>query len=404
MSPSQQCNSSSSGSKVEEGSRVSFPRLGGVVKREATSIIAGTTGSEWSVEEQQKLNEAMLRFPPTKFTTGERLMHLAAQLPKRTSRDVAFRLNWMAQLQGIATTQRPHTAVAVQLVLPASCPSWLPAPAPAIPKTVLNLGGSGGRAVSPSVETSNASGTGLGPLTRPSSVAPDLPASDSLPTKATPQPESINSLLQSNLSLLDTIKGNLAAYQMMENRDLLIQYHENLMSMLEKLGGLNSNAMMVHMPHLPVEPNLLLADNLLETSAPSANFPFNTDIGVDLDSTLQSVGPFHLDFPDVGVVKLEEDLHPGMMPKSGMQHGEQVDPFIAFAGMAEVSGMLTADELSDFPYLSTSDMASGECEDIASYFIMDDEEMLELSKAGNEDKQGKPAHYIDLSGNLPWVV
>eukprot|EP00798_Chlamydomonas_sp_ICE-L_P008317 gene8317-1592_t len=233
--------------------------------------VPGTTGSDWSNEEQTKLAESLVRYAAHKFTPGERYMHLAAQLPNRTARDVALRVKWLDQHSRSNQPKASQSSAGPILLIP-------PAQQLAgLPKECAK--GAAGQASLPSYSNRPQ------PSTRsPSDEATDLndPFTSGLAALASgiqleanahqsadPMLAPMNALMRANFSILDQFKVNMASYKVVETAELLMKFRDNLSSMMGSLNELTTSGHLVEMAQLPVKPNLDLANSFLPNVAAS---------------------------------------------------------------------------------------------------------------------------------------
>ena len=82
---------------------------------------------DWTCEEQANLDQALLLHPAERFPTAvERYIVVAAQVPTRTSRDVALRISWLTSQQNLQRAQpadpKRRTALPSAVVQPVGPP------------------------------------------------------------------------------------------------------------------------------------------------------------------------------------------------------------------------------------------------------------------------------------------
>ena len=188
----------------------------------------GTTASEWSVEEQLKLDDALNnKYPAERYSAFERYILSAATLPNRTARDVALRVKWNA-LQELKNKRKsvddPTTVGNRKKVLPVKPPSGVRSSGQPSTSSLLAAGGADASA----------------PGQRISSVA-------------------LANLLEQNYALLNQFKSNMSQFKVIENTDLLVRFRDNLVSVVQSL----NNSSIINMPQLPVQMNLELANKFL---------------------------------------------------------------------------------------------------------------------------------------------
>ncbi|KAI7836264.1 hypothetical protein COHA_009854 [Chlorella ohadii] len=174
---------------------------------------------DWTEEEQRALEAGMQRYPPDRFDVVQRYVKIAAMLPRKSVRDVALRCRWTLNQQ-LLKKRKPGES----LVPPAG---------------------------------------GLGGAKKPLGAAPGL-----LPPKAPALPP-VPMLLESNLTILNEFRSNMADFKVHENTQLLVQFRDNILAIInamEAMGGV-----MAQMPQLPVRLNVDLANNFLPSRP--ANVP-----------------------------------------------------------------------------------------------------------------------------------
>lgn len=80
--------------------------VGHLMDMPGTSGVAPMGNPHWSTDEQERLDQLLVRFPAEKYTNTERYIQIAAQMPHKTARDVAMRIKWM-QAQDALRKRKP---------------------------------------------------------------------------------------------------------------------------------------------------------------------------------------------------------------------------------------------------------------------------------------------------------
>lgn len=190
---------------------------------------------EWSEDEQRILENCMARFPADRMDPVQRYVRIAAALPRKCVRDVALRVRWTMLQQQLKrrTGLDAHRPTPVGIGVGGGM--GLPPVPP--PKPIMSLGPPHGAALS---SYGGPAAMGEGPPTIEGPIA---------------------HLLDANLAILNHFRGNMAAFKVHENTQLLVQFRDNILQILnamEAMGGVMSQ-----MPSLPVRLNIDLANNFL---------------------------------------------------------------------------------------------------------------------------------------------
>jgi hypothetical protein len=81
------------GTSVDEGS--------GTESQIEEPGLSGTSGSDWTPEEQNNLDQALLLYPVNQYPRAfERTILVSALMPTRSAREVALRINWLSSKCG----------------------------------------------------------------------------------------------------------------------------------------------------------------------------------------------------------------------------------------------------------------------------------------------------------------
>lgn len=206
---------------------------------------------DWTEEEQRALEAGMQRYPPDRFDVVQRYVKIAAMLPRKSVRDVALRCRWTLNQQ-LLKKRKPGEP----LVPPAgglggakkplgAAGGLLPPKAPALPPVPMM--------------------PGMAPAGAAAAAAA-VPAEG--PTQAVIAGP-IAQLLESNFTILNEFRSNMADFKVHENTQLLVQFRDNILAIInamEAMGGV-----MAQMPQLPVRLNVDLANNFLPSRP--ANVP-----------------------------------------------------------------------------------------------------------------------------------
>ncbi|GLI68929.1 hypothetical protein VaNZ11_013350 [Volvox africanus] len=193
--------------------------------------LQGTTGSDWTPEEQSVLENALARFPADKYEAVERYIHVAASLPSKTARDVALRvkacgLEEKGRRGSVEDSHKRKVGSGAQT------------------RAGMHQGGKGSGA-------GVTGGAGAG-------------ASGSGDDSSAGIPVALTQLMEQNYSILTQFKANMAAFKVMENTELLVRYRDNLIAIQQQLSSVGGT--MGQMPPIPVQPNFELANRFLPAS------------------------------------------------------------------------------------------------------------------------------------------
>lgn len=216
----------------------------------------------WTTEEHKLLEAAMKQFPPERYSHLERCLRISIALPRKTARDVAYRLRWLAKKGG----KKPRTRVP-GLPPSSSVSAAITQPTASAQGSRMQTGGQQGVG-------GMMSGTPMAPL---QSVPGGAYTMGSQPQTAVPPPMAscmdehgasavgvggaISQLLDSNYVLLNQFKVNMQQCRVHDNIDLLVRFRDNILAILSQMNSMGG--VMAQMPPLPVRLNVDLADNFL---------------------------------------------------------------------------------------------------------------------------------------------
>ncbi|GAX76110.1 hypothetical protein CEUSTIGMA_g3553.t1 [Chlamydomonas eustigma] len=351
------------GTSVDEGS--------GTESQVEEPGLSGTSGSDWTSEEQINLDQAILLYPADQYPTAfERTILVAALVPTRSAREVALRINWLSS----KSSQKSH-----ELKRRGSLPtstltrvSSLQAPSPnkssnskVFSRTSASKHGSvGQQPQSNSVPPTSASDQQNfppqlmlpPPLSSPllpslsvsclfqssspptnsnssddacvnigvTSASAALSATDSISAKSSaPSPSgsvqppvaSVQSLIDQNYVILTNFKKNMQQCRVVENTELLVRLRDNIVTCINQMGNLPSTTSTL--PPLPVQLNLELAGKFLPNKMvlppmPSGMPPFSFNPALGPPPMMLPPG---MPMPSPGMIPMPMlSGQPGLMP------------------------------------------------------------------------------------------
>lgn len=226
---------------------------------------AGDDAVEWSGAEQEQLEALMGQYPEGGHLAGpQRYIALAAQLPRKTARDVALRVRWTLQRDSLKkrdtggkkvkhkSEREPRAqsifSVGVWPTSAASQPASEPAGMSAAAAPLMGAVPAGGGAVQINTVQYAAS-------------IPQLEdhGADTIGNLGGQTAE----LLDQNLAIISQVRAHWAACRIHENSSQLLQLRDNLIKIVNGIN--NMPGIMTQMPPLPVKLNIELARHILQT-------------------------------------------------------------------------------------------------------------------------------------------
>lgn len=199
--------------------------------------VDGSLASEWSAEEQYKLEEGLEKYKDKPSIM--KYIKIAATLPDKTVRDVALRCRWMTRKRRKAEELNGGRKISsskdkqVDLSSKASLPSVLPHNMASYPFLMPHASSN------EHITCKDLSGSAL-------------------------------HLLEQNVRSFSQIRANLSLYKLLDNLDLFCQTRNNLITILDDMS--NMPGIMSQMPPLPVSINEDLASSILTNTTLPMSF------------------------------------------------------------------------------------------------------------------------------------
>lgn len=194
---------------------------------------------DWSAEEQSILEDGLSKYNCE--PTIKKYIKIAALLPEKTVRDVAFRCRWISKKENGKRRKAEEQ----------------------------NMAKKGKEKKDKPVDSTVKVGAQVSRSTMPVYTATTLPIEndDGIPNEAIGGPT--GQLLEQNYQVIGQIKANLAAYKLQENTDLLARFRDNIYAILSSIRDVPG--IISQMPPLPVDLNNDLADTLLPKPIPQTS-------------------------------------------------------------------------------------------------------------------------------------
>ncbi|GAX74838.1 hypothetical protein CEUSTIGMA_g2284.t1 [Chlamydomonas eustigma] len=357
------------GTSVDEGS--------GTESLTEDAGLSGTSGCDWTREEQTSLDQALLLYPAHQYPIAfERTILVAALVPTRSARDVALRINCLStkscnksqelkrrgtlptstlmrisSLQSPSPTKSPNSKSFSRASVPKyggitqqpqsnknvaptsasdqqNAPLQLTIPPPLSTPLLPALPASCLFQTSSPPTNSNSSDDGcvnMGVLATSTAIfEPDAasvklssPSPSPCPSAAEqPALGKVQSLIDQNHGILINFKTNMQQCRVVENTELLVRLRDNIVACLNQIGNLPSTVSTL--PPLPVQLNLVLACKFLPHKMMLQSgvppFSFNPALGPP-----PMMLPPALPLPAPGVIPMPLlGAQPGMMPPFSM--------------------------------------------------------------------------------------
>ena len=248
-------------------------------------------GTEWTPAESAALDEALVSLPAARYSPLERYARAAAALPRKTMRDVALRVRWLAgrasqaaaaARQARAASGGPppsnpprHAAGAGEGVGGGGARGGPAGPASPAAKAVKRGRGGGGGGASAGHAQPSLGSLGHGPppplvatgtaTTTPAAAAAHHAALLPPPLSRRANASDIPSLLETNYAILAAVKQNMAGLHVGANTALLGRMRDNIAGVLGAMA--RAGGVMGAMPPLPVSLHTDLAASILPPPA-----------------------------------------------------------------------------------------------------------------------------------------
>lgn len=266
----------------------------GTSNRQEPQLATNLYNVEWTAEEQAVLEEGLQKYSADKFTSLWRYIKIASDLPAKGVRDVALRIRWMSRKDsgkkrkvddaaGLQKKGRPQK----EREQSSRPPSVFSMSQPVVNAPPMMAQQQGGMPISQGIPQQMAApqqmmGHGQqmqqgqpGPIVQPQ-VQPQQIAIQPPPMGYNTAPLALEEhgantvgmvggvtgeLLESNMSLINQVRQNLAACKVNENVELLAHFRDNLLAIMNRMNSMPG--LMSQMPQLPVTINANLATSIL---------------------------------------------------------------------------------------------------------------------------------------------